>query len=368
MKYYLIAGERSGDLHGGNLIRSLKKHDLHAEFSGFGGDRMRDAGMVLHRHYHDMSFMGFWEVLTNLPKVLKYLKEAKASIASYQPDVVILIDYGGFNLKIASFLKKRAIRCYYYITPKVWAWNQRRAHKIKRLVDRMFVILPFEKEFYRGFNWDTDYVGNPIFDAVNSHQPSEIEIHHGHKPVVAFLPGSREQEIREVSAVVSAVISRNPQWHFIISVVDNVPQAVYNPLKSLDNVELRTDNPYDLLRYADAAIVTSGTATLETALLKVPQIVIYHTSRITYAIVRALIKVDYISLVNLVAGKEVVTELIQKDFNADKLHDEIHGLLYDKVLKSRILKGYHEVKEKLDTGSSASENTAGLMYDYLTRG
>lgn len=364
MKYYLIAGERSGDLHGSNLIASLKLRDSQSSFRGFGGEQMESQGMTLSRHYRDLAFMGFWEVLVNLRKISGYLDEVKQDILSHEPDVVILIDYGGFNLKVASFLKSNHIRAYYYITPKVWAWNQSRAKKIKRLIDRMFVILPFEKEFYKKFDWEVDYVGNPVLDAVRNHTVSIISIANKDLPIIAVLPGSRVQEVKGVLKTISKLIDQNPQFYFAIAKVDNLSMDCYNLVLNLPNAEIFEGETYNLLRNATAAVVTSGTATLETALFKVPQVVVYNTSRISYWIGRMLIKVNYISLVNLIADQRVAQELIQADFNPSILAKEVTKLVSDLPYREEMIANYNKIERLLDTGS-ASENTADLIVKYL---
>jgi lipid-A-disaccharide synthase len=364
VKYYLVAGERSGDLHGGNLIQSLKTVDNQADFRGFGGDHMEKLGMHLTMHYKHLAFMGFLEVLKNIRKISGYLNQCKKDIIKYDPDVVVLIDYGGFNLKMASFLHKRGIKVYYYITPKVWAWNQGRANKIKRLVDKMFVILPFEKLFYQKFDWDVDYVGNPVLDAIKKHTLEKLEINNNGKDIVAVLPGSRFQEITQVLRGINELIKSLPEVHFVIAAVDNIDDSVYAQVRDYDNVQLMYNKTYDLLAISKAAIVTSGTATLETALWKVPQVVIYKTSGISYQIAKHLIRVNYISLVNLIVDKPLVKELIQNDFNHTNLSQEVKALITDDNYRTEMIKGYNEIEQLLDIGS-ASNNTANLIVKYL---
>jgi lipid-A-disaccharide synthase len=364
MKYYIVAGERSGDLHGGNLIQALKLVDTESEFRGFGGDYMEENGMQLSMHFRNLAFMGFLEVVKNLSKISKYLKFCKNDILEYQPDVVILIDYGGFNLKIASFLRKNNIKVFYYISPKVWAWNQNRAKNIKKLVDRMFVILPFEKEFYRKFDWEVDYVGNPVLDAIKKHKIESLNLKNNSKEIVAVLPGSRYQEVVNVLEGIKNIISSFDDVHFVIAAVDNLDQGIYNDLLNHPNVELVFGRTYDLLSMSKAAIVTSGTATLETALWKIPQVVIYKTSKISYLIAKSLIRVDYISLVNLIADKPVVKELIQNDYNDENLSYELNLILKDKVSRDRIIEEYDTIEATLNIGS-ASTNAAQLMIQYL---
>ncbi|MEQ8924395.1 MAG: lipid-A-disaccharide synthase, partial [Fulvivirga sp.] len=278
--------------------------------------------------------------------------------------VVILIDYGGFNLKLASFLKKKGIKIFYYITPKVWAWNQGRAKRIKRLVDRMFVILPFEKDFYQKFDWEVDYVGNPVLDAIKNHKYKDVHFSNNDKPIIAVLPGSRSQELKTTLPVVKEVIVNNPHLYFVIAKVNNLELSQYFGVEHLENVELTEGNTYDLLKKSKAAIVTSGTATLETALLKIPQVVIYKTSYISYIIGRRLIKVGYISLVNLIADKPVVKELIQNDLNKTQLEYELNLLINDVKKRAEIIEDYIDIENTLNIGS-ASKNTAELIIKYL---
>lgn len=368
MRYYIIAGERSGDLHGGNLVKALKHHDVNAQFRGFGGEYMQEAGVELAVHYGAMAFMGLAEILTNLNKISIYIRKCKEDITEYKPDVIILIDYGGFNRRIAKFGKKNGIRIFYYIPPKVWAWYQSRALELKANVDRMFVILPFEKEFFRKFDWEVDYVGNPVLDAVklhvtDSHFLGELDLD-ASKKIVALLPGSRKQELTNIIPVLAAVVKKNPSLQFVVAAVDNLGESLYKLLTETGSVKFVYEKTYDLLTNAQAAIVTSGTATLETALFRVPQIVVYRTSFLSYEIARRLIKVPFISLVNLIAGKEVVKEFIQNQATADKISAELQALLSDENYRKRMLNGYDEIIKILDTGS-ASDNAAKLMVKYL---
>ncbi len=364
MKYYFIAGERSGDLHGGNLIAAIKKLSPELELRGIGGDKMADAGMSLLLHYRNMAFMGFWEVFKNLRTISRYIRKCKDDIESYKPDVIVLIDYAGFNLKIAEFASKKGIKVYYYISPKVWAWNQKRALKIKRLVDNMFVILPFEKEFYKKYDWEVDYVGNPVLDAIKQHQLQQPEgsVAHSNK-VIALLPGSRKHELEYALPIFDKLAKRFKDVQFAVASVDNLDQSLYAQINSNANVELIFGNTYDLLSSAYAAIVTSGTATLETALFKVPQIVTYRISAISFKIAKSLIKVKYISLVNLIADKSVVKELIQQEFNVDQLTMELTRLLEDQEYRENMINEYANIYQTLDEGF-ASENAAKLMLEY----
>jgi lipid-A-disaccharide synthase len=368
MRYYIIAGERSGDLHGGNLVKAIRRHDPEATFRGLGGDYLREAGVELFVHYAEFAVMGFVEVLLNLVKISGYLRKCGKDILEYKPDVIILIDYAGFNRQMARFGKKNNIKVFYYISPKVWAWNQRRAWHLKSNVDRMFVILPFEKDFYEKFDWEVDYVGNPVLDAVKAHKPVE-GFHAKYKldptrPVVALLPGSRKHEVLRVLPVMKAMIPRFGDYQFAVATVNNLDQNLYNEVRELPNVRLIEEDTYNLLLNANAAVVTSGTATLETALFRVPQVVVYKAARLTIALGKLVVKVPYISLVNLIADKAVVKELIQSDATVDAIATEVKALVSDSSYRNQMLSDYDGIIRKLDTGS-ASENAARLMVEAL---
>jgi lipid-A-disaccharide synthase len=368
MKYYIIAGERSGDMHAGNLVRSIKSHDAAAQFKGFGGDYMSSAGVQLTVHYRELAFMGIAEVLSNLNKISKLGKICKDDILAFHPDVVILVDYGGFNTRIAKFARKNNLRVYFYITPKVWAWHQRRALTLKANVDRMFVILPFEKDFYKKFDWDVDYVGNPVLDAVKQHQTDSTFLQRNgfikNKPLIALLPGSRKQELMKIIPLMVACAEGLPDYQFAVATVDNLDTDLYGALKNLPNVKFIENDTYNLLKHATSAVVTSGTATLETALLKVPQVVVYVTSWLTYKLGRSFITVKYLSLVNLIADKPVVVELIQEEANTNRLIHEVKTITEDERKRTEILGDYDSIYKTLDIGS-ASENAGRLMYQYL---
>jgi lipid-A-disaccharide synthase len=368
MRYYIIAGERSGDLHGGNLAKAIKRNDPKAHFRGFGGEHMEGEGVSLTVHYRDLAFMGFLEIVKNLYTISKFIKKCKADIQQFEPDVIILIDYAGFNRQIAKFGKKNRIKVFWYITPKVWAWNQGRAAELKANVDRMFVILPFEKDFFKKFNWDVDYVGNPVLDAVKLHIPDPhfLQRHNLKESdkIIALLPGSRKQELESMAPVMAEVVNNFPDFKFAVAAVNNLDQKLYTTFRSLSNVVLIQEDTYNLLLNSRAAIVTSGTATLETALFKVPQIVIYKASSITYAFVKLVIKVPFISLVNLIAGREVIKELIQQKANVGDISSELQLIAADNDYRDKMLTEYASIYKTLDTGS-ASENAARLMNDYL---
>jgi lipid-A-disaccharide synthase len=370
MRYYIIAGERSGDLHAGNLVRAIQQRDPQADFQGFGGDYMESGGVKLTVHYRDLAFMGLVEILTNLNRISRYIGKCKADIIAYKPDVIILVDYGGFNRRIAKFGKKTGIPVFYYIPPKVWAWYQRRALELKANVDQLFVILPFEKEFFKRFDWEVDYVGNPVLDAVkaHTHDPTFLERNQleGKTPLVALLPGSRRQELRSIIPLMAAVIEKFPGRQFAVAAVSNLDKSLYAPLRQYPNVTFIFEDTYNLLQHASAAIVTSGTATLETALFRVPQVVVYKASPISYWLVKQVIRVAYISLVNLIADKEVVKEMIQGAANPDDVSAELMRMLDNMPYRENMLIEYDRIIKILDTGS-ASDNAAQLMIQYLKK-
>lgn len=371
MRYYIIAGERSGDLHGSNLVRAIQRYDPAATFRGIGGEYMKAAGVDLLLHYGKMAFMGFFEVFMNLRIIKQYIKMSRNDITAYEPDVVILIDYAGFNRQMAAYCKRHGIKVYYYISPKVWAWRQRRALQLKATVDHMFVILPFEKDFYKKFNWDVDYVGNPVLDAVKSFEadPNFLRKHRldPGRQCIALLPGSRKQELERMLPLMMEVAARFPDKQFMVASVSNLDKSLYEPINALANVTLVEEDTYNLLSHAHSAVVTSGTATLETALFKVPQVVVYKTGQAGYAIAKWVVSVRFISLVNLVADRQVVKELIQDDANVTAVCDELRRLSEAGSYRDDVLKGYDEIYKTLDIGS-ASDNAAGLMTGYLRSG
>lgn len=350
MKYYIIAGERSGDLHGGNLIRSLRQADPQSEVRAWGGDEMERAGATLVKHYREMAFMGFLEVLKNLSTIRGFLKECQKDLAEFQPDAVILIDYPGFNLRMAKFAKSQGWPVFYYIAPKTWAWNSSRTHKLRKYVDHVFCILPFEESFFRSYGVNVTYVGNPVKGTINQFTPDPTfrERHQiGENPIIALLPGSRQQEIQNILTTMLAVVPQFPQYRFVVAAVDNLPPSFYDPVKDQPQVTVVTGETYQVLYQARAAVVTSGTATLETALFKVPQIVCYKTSYFSYRIARALIKVPYIALVNLIANKEVVPELIQQDFQPPLISARLRELVDETAYRTTQLREYTQLAEQL---------------------
>lgn len=367
MKYFLVAGERSGDLHASNLLKAIKEKDSAASFRGFGGDYMQEAGMQLLVHYNEMAYMGFLEVLKNIPAIWGYMRQCKQEILKFRPDALILIDYAGFNLRIASWAKGKGIKVFYYISPKVWAWNQNRAFKIKASVDHMFVIMPFEKEFYASYDYKVDFVGNPLLDAIRSVIPDPDFLQKNallDKPIVAVLPGSRRQEIESMLGNMLALIPAFPDYHFVVAGIENMPRHYYQAAIEHPQASVVFDQTYDLLFRAEAALVTSGTATLETALFEVPQVVCYKTSWLSYEIARRLIRVSYISLVNLIAGKEVVKELIQDELNPESLREELQNILVGGKGRQGQLEAYRTIKAQMGE-DSASAVTAGLIMKYL---
>jgi len=367
MKYYLVAGEASGDLHGANLMKALKAADTNAEFRYYGGGKMQAQGGVLDKHYSEMAFMGFTEVLLNLRTIMKNMKACKAAVLAYQPDVLILIDFPGFNLKIADFAKANGIKVCYYISPKVWAWNQKRVLKIKRIVDKMFCILPFEVDFYKQWGMEVDYVGNPLLDEI-AQFTADIDFRTRYKleeDVIALLPGSRKQEIERLLPDMLSVAHRFPNHHFVVAAAPGFDEAYYQQFIKTDNVTLVFAQTYNLLTVAKAAIVASGTATLETALFHVPQVVVYRGGAISVAIARALVNIRFISLVNLIMDRKVVTELIQNDCNTENISRELTMILTGQE-REDMISDYEELSAKMGT-AGASERTAKLILAYLKK-
>jgi len=367
MKYFIIAGERSGDLHAGNLIKALKDLQPSAKVSGMGGEYLAAAGVDLVIHYQEVSFMGFIEVLLNLTKISKVLSIVKNAIAAEKPDAIILVDFAGFNLKIAKYAQSLGIPVYYYISPKIWAWNLSRVHTIKKLIDHVFVILPFEKDFFAKFGYNNvDYVGNPLLDSIAAFKKNEGFRNQfpTEKSLVAILAGSRKQEVLAMAQKVNDIVKNMPHCHFVVAAVDNLGSDIYAGFKPAANLEIISNQTYNLLACADASITTSGTATLETALFNCPQVVVYKTSTITYHIAKRLIKIPFISLVNLIAAKEVVRELIQDEFNPDMVKIELQRILPGGDKREQMMKEYHTLK--LIMGEpGASVKTANLIHQSL---
>lgn len=375
MRYYLIAGEASGDLHASNLMAALKEEDANAEFRFLGGDLMESVGGTLVKHYREMAFMGFIPVLLNLRTILNNMKTCQEDILRYSPDVVILIDYPGFNLKIAKYVKtKLKLPVYYYISPKIWAWKQYRIKDFRRYVDRMFCILPFEKEFFRKLNYAVDYVGNPSVDSV-AHYQQHLPVENvsfskeeglSEKPILALLSGSRKQEIKDNLPVMLEVASAYPDYQPVIAGAPGIDPAYYNLYTAHYPVKIVFGKTYPLLYHSKAALVTSGTATLETSLFRVPQVVCYRmpAGKLVSFIFRHFFHTKYISLVNLIAGREIVQELFGQRFSRKEIQSELERILYNTQYRSRMLEGYDEVISILGE-PGASRRAATLIHDSL---
>ena len=370
MKYYIIAGEASGDLHGSGLIRELSRLDHDADFRFWGGDLMKEEGGTLARHIKQMSFMGFWEVLRNIGSIYKSFGFCKKDIAAYRPDALILIDYPGFNLRMARYGKRLGIRVFYYISPKVWAWNQSRVGTIKKYVDHMLTIFPFETEFYNRFGYKVDYVGNPLMDAIENYSEREDKFDDfiaenglSGKPLIAILPGSRIQEIEKSLPLMLSVTGNFSGYQFVIAGAPSVDPKIYHRFTG-KKVPLLFNQTYTLLRRSDAAMIVSGTATLEAALLGVPLVVCYRGSFLSYQIARRFIRVRYISLVNLILDREVVSELIQDDFNHENLKSELTRILDDSRARNKMKDDFIRLRQVVgDTGASrrAAEKIIGYL-------
>ncbi|GJM32918.1 MAG: lipid-A-disaccharide synthase [Saprospiraceae bacterium] len=370
MKYYIIAGEASGDLHASNLMKAIKLEDPQANFRVWGGDLMEEAGGHLVKHYRDLAFMGFLEVVKNLRTILGNIKFCKTDILTWQPDVLILVDYPGFNLRIAKWAKKVGIKVFYYISPQIWAWHSSRVHGIKASVDRMFVILPFESDFYEKYAYHVDFVGHPLLDVAET-KPKDPDFLTQNglspKPIIALLPGSRKQEISRMLPTMCSLQSQFPGYQFVLAGAPGIDEKFYtSTLSGLDQaatVKIVRGQTYALLQHATAALVTSGTATLETALFEVPQVVCYSGNWLSYFIARRLVNVKYISLVNLVLDRPLVTELIQEDFNTKRLKVSLQEVLSTEGA-AQLKAGYQELKQLLGQ-SGASTRAAKLMVGYL---
>ncbi len=371
MKYYIIAGEASGDMHGANLMKSIKKNDPQAEFRIWGGDLMHAQGGELVRHIRDTAFMGLAEVLKNYRKISQNINLCKKDMKEYQPDVLLLIDYGGFNLRMAQYAKTIGLRVYYYISPKFWAWRESRVERVKRHVDKMFLIFPFEIDFYKKHGYKADFVGNPLLDNIDAYKDSysapdvfRKEELLDEKPIIALLPGSRKQEIEAILPYQLSVAKHFPDYQFVIAAAPVFPQSFYQKYISDTNVKLVYDRTYEVMHHAEAALVTSGTATLETAIFNTPQVVCMRTNWLTYHIGKSLIKVDFLSLVNLIMEKEVIRELIQQELNEDLLVKELKKIVTGGSKRDKILESYAQMRVKLG-GTGASDKTAQKIVEYL---
>jgi lipid-A-disaccharide synthase len=335
MKLFLIAGEASGDLHGSNLIKALKQKDSSIDLRFWGGDLMeKAAGIKPEKHYKALAFMGFVEVVMNLSRIVQNFKKCKADILAFQPDALVLIDYPGFNLRMAKWAKSQGIKVYYYISPKVWAWKESRVHKIKKYVDTLFTIFPFETAFFKKYDMEVEYVGNPLVDAIREFRATsrklsgdEGRMTENQKPIVAILPGSRRQEVRTKLPVMLEAAGKFPEYQFVIAGAPSLEEEFYAPFIEGYDATILFGKTYEILETAEAALVTSGTATLETALFGVPQVVCYIASPISYSIAKRLIKIKFISLVNLIFDREVVRELIQHECNVDQVAEELSYVL-----------------------------------------
>jgi lipid-A-disaccharide synthase len=370
MKYYIIAGEASGDLHGSNLMKALYKEDANAEIRFWGGDLMQNIGGTLLKHYKERSFMGFLEVIQNISKIFKDIAYCKNDIASFNPDALIFIDNSGFNLRIAKWAKAQNFQTSYYISPQVWASRASRVHAIKRDIDHMYVILPFVKDFYKKYDYKVDFVGHPLIDAIaNKSNVDEAnfrkENNLSNNPIIALLPGSRKQEITKMLSIMLSVTTDFPEYEFVIAGAPSQEFEFYKPFLKNKNIKFISNRTYDLLSVSKAALVTSGTATLETALFKVPQVVCYKANAVSYQIAKRIITLKFISLVNLIMDKEVVKELIQGDLNTNQLKKELKSILTSPK-REEILENYRLLTEKLG-GKGASEKTAQLIVSRIKK-
>ena len=395
MKYYIISGEASGDLHASNLMKELRKLDANFDFRCWGGDLMQAAGGTLVKHYRDLAFMGFAEVIQNIGTIFKNISFCKQDIAAYKPDVLILVDYPGFNLRIAKWARQQGLKIVYYISPQIWAWKESRIHSIKKNVDKMLVILPFEKDFYARWNFEAEYVGHPLIEVVDAFQRSQkagqksivesrmsskstispmfddqsASISNDSVGIIALLPGSRQQEILKKLPIMLQVATHFPAYQFVVAKAPGLPAAFYDDLLSpFKNVTSVSNRTYELLSQSEAALVTSGTATLETALFAVPEVVCYMGNKISYHIARRLIKIKYICLVNLIMDKEVVKELIQDELTVENLVRELTLLLSDENKKAELQREYALLRELLSAGGHASANAAKSIYQMMGDG
>lgn len=363
MKYYLISGEASGDLHGSHLVRALREGDPQASIRCWGGDLMQAQGAELVKHYRDLAFMGFVEVVKHLPTILRNIRFCKKDILAFQPDALVLIDYPGFNLRIARWAHAQGIRVFYYISPQLWAWHESRVETLKRCVERLFVILPFEREFYQKHQYEVEYVGHPLPEIIDRFEaPQDFREKNGlsDKPIIALLPGSRRQEITRMLGVMRSVVPHFPEYQFVVAGAPSMDRSFYETLLQ-GHLPLIENQTYSLLRHAQAALVTSGTATLETALFGVPQVVCYRGSNLSYQIAKRLVRVPFISLVNLIAGREVVRELIQHELEPEQLRQELAAILPGGEKRDQLITGYRSLREKLGPFGAPSRVAQGII-------
>lgn len=357
-KLYIIAGEASGDLHGANLMKALFQDEPDLNIRFWGGDRMKAEGGKCVKHIKDLAFMGFLEVLLNLRTILGNIKYCKSDILEFKPDAIVLIDYPGFNLRIAEWAHEQGIKVYYYISPQIWAWKQGRVHKIKKVVDKMYVILPFEKDFYKKFNYEVEFVGHPLLDEIERYRSNNSEVQFkeemelDERPVLAVLPGSRDQEIQRKLPIMLEAVKDITSHQIVIAGAPNYETEYYRQYTGKMNVRIVCNKTYDLLNVADVAIVTSGTATLETALFGVPLVVCYKGSEVSYQIAKRLVKVDYISLVNLIMNEEVVKELIQSECTVENIRKEVNRIIGNEDYRAQLSDKLSQLEEKLGGGAS----------------
>ena len=370
MKYYIIAGEASGDLHGGSLIKEIKLSDKNANIRCWGGDLMRNAGGDLIKHYKELSFMGFWEVLINISIIFKNLKFCKNDINDFKPDVIVYIDYPGFNLRIAKWARKKGYKNHYYISPQVWAWKESRVNSMRKNIDSLYVILPFEKAFFEEkHNYQVNYVGHPLIERITKRTlkdgfADKIRLS-SNKPIITFLPGSRKQEINKILPEFIKIKNQFPEFQFVIAGAPGRDIKDYNKILGNSSIPVIFNETYNLIQQSKAAIVTSGTATLETALLGVPQIVCYKSSFISYIIAKIIVKLKYISLVNIIMNKEIVEELIQNNCNSKKIASSLNKIL-SKTEVDKIKTDYEKLYQILDKGG-ASKITSNLILESISK-
>ena len=369
MKYYIIAGEASGDLHASNLIKSIKANDADAEFHAWGGDLMEAQGADIVKHYRDLAFMGFAEVLLNLKTILGNISFCKKDIKEFNPDVLILVDYPGFNLRIAKFAKEAGFKVVYYISPQIWAWKKSRVHNIKKYVDKMLVILPFEKEFYAKYNYEVEFVGHPLLDSLKQEKTiigkEFLEANKlPEKPIIALLPGSRKQEVAKMLRVMLSVESVFKDYTFLVAGVSTLETDFYDDLLGGSKARVIFGQTHNIVANATAALVTSGTATLEAALIGTPEVVCYSGNRLSYEIAKRIVEIKYISLVNLIMDRLVVTELIQSELNTKNLIAELEKILPEGENREKMLRDFSLLKTKLGS-HGASQRAALQIKDFL---
>lgn len=368
MKYYIIAGEASGDLHGSNLIKAILKNDPTAQVQCWGGELMQKAGGNLVKHYRSLAFMGFVEVLFNLRTILSNIAFCKKDIQAFEPDVLICIDYPGFNLRIAKWAKEKGMKVVYFIAPQVWAWKENRVPAMRASIDRLMCILPFEQKYFKErWDWEVDYVGHPLMEVIDALETLPHPLPHlKEQQLIALLPGSRQQEIQKKLPIMLSVAKEFPKEQFVVAQAPGIDAVWFNTLiPNMPNVHVVAANTYAILQHSKAALVTSGTATLETALLNVPEIVCYKGNAITLALAKRFVKIKFIALVNLIMDKEVVKELIQEDLTTQNLSKELKQLLEEPSRQAAIKADYTALKQALTTGRKATEVAAGIIQETL---